>query len=101
MRDGVELVEIEDDARLSAAHPAGVRADVFARGAALHAAARRGGGARPGGARRTPAAVHAPAGPTGEAHWSALAAVWDGPSSTRSYHSGRALDQRAAAGDEQ
>ncbi len=73
----VELVELEDDARLTEAQLAGVRADVIASGAALHAAAGRGDG------REAVAALDAHRllcahrrGPRGVAHWSALATGW-------------------------
>ena len=50
----VELVELEDDARLSEVHLAGVRADVLASGAALHAAASRCASRWPGSATSAP-----------------------------------------------
>jgi exodeoxyribonuclease V alpha subunit len=75
--DGVELIEVADDARPRPAELAGVRADVQRSGDALHEAARRGDGA---------AAVRAldahrllcghRLGPRGVAHWSALSAQW-------------------------
>ena len=74
---GVELVEVDDDARLGPAELSGVRADVLASGAALHDAAVRGDGAaavRALDAHRLLCAHRL--GQRGVAHWSALAAGW-------------------------
>ena len=73
----VELVEVEDDARLTEAQLAGVRADVVASGAALHAAAVRGDGPAAVGALDAHRLLCAHRrGPRGIAHWSALATGW-------------------------
>ena len=75
--EGVELVEVEDDARLGEAHLAGVRADVLASGAALQSAALRGDGAAAVAALDAHRLLCAHRqGPRGVAHWSALATGW-------------------------
>ena len=73
----VELVEADDEAPLQQAQLAGVRADVQAGGAALHAAAARGDGPAALAAldRHRLLCAHR-RGPRGVQHWGALAAGW-------------------------
>jgi exodeoxyribonuclease V alpha subunit len=73
----VELVEVDDDAYLSAEQLAGVRAEVQECGAALHAAAARGDAAEALDAleRHRLLCAHR-RGLRGVQHWSALAARW-------------------------
>ncbi len=76
-REGVELLEVDDDARLSEAELAGVRADVVAGGLALHDAAAA-GDARAALTcldRHRLLCAHR-LGPRGVQHWGDLAAAW-------------------------
>ena len=85
----VELVEVDDDAHLTAEQLSGVRADVVASGTALHAAANRGD---------TVTALEAldahrllcahRRGPRGVLMWSAIASRWVGDESPFVLHTG-------------
>jgi exodeoxyribonuclease V alpha subunit len=75
----VELVEVDDDAHLSAEEMEGVRADVVASGTALHAAANRGDTAAALDALDAHRLLCAHRrGPRGVLMWSAIAARWVG-----------------------
>ncbi len=76
-REGVELVEVDDEARLSDVQLAGVRADVVAGGAALHSAAAAGDARSALTAldRHRLLCAHR-LGPRGVQHWGDLAAAW-------------------------
>ncbi|MGH8868431.1 MAG: exodeoxyribonuclease V subunit alpha [Actinomycetes bacterium] len=76
-RPEVALVEVDDDARLSAEQLDGIRADVQASGAALHEAAGRGDPEAALAALEQHRLLCAHRrGPRGVQHWSALAARW-------------------------